>query len=305
MKETFYILSFSLFLTSLALAQDSLQTPYFPFTEGDTLVYSVHEFSGQYIEDSRIVFTKDSLDEKRTRHLLIEYDGYRWPIANKFEVDSLGNVYADNWWGGFREKIFNQNSKENDPWIVYRRDEGYELASIRSLEENIIFGTTDTVKGIEYYYHWEDSTSKEGLQRNYGEWSKQFGVTYKADYEGGPQHILKGVVKGGVVYGDTNAVFVFTEPEGELPETVQLFQNYPNPFNPSTTISFQLREPRRITLSVYSVTGQLVKVIENNALYESGTHTVQFNSGNLASGIYLYTLETGERRFTKKMAIIK
>lgn len=304
MKETFYILSFSLFLTSLALAQDSLQTPYFPFTEGDTLVYSVHEFSGQYIEDSRIIFTKDSLDEQGTPHLLIDYEGYDWPIAFKFEVDSSGNVYANGWWGEFW-KIFNQISRENEPWIAYQRYEGYELARIRTVEVSTIFGTTDTVKGVEYYYHWEDSSSKEGLQRNYGEWSKQFGVTYKADSEGGPQHILKGVVKGGVVYGDTTAVFVSTEPEGELPETVQLFQNYPNPFNPSTTITFQVREPRRVTLSVYSVTGQLVKVIENNALYESGTHAVQFNSGNLASGIYIYTLETGERRFTKKMAIIK
>lgn len=303
MKKTFYILSFSLFLTSLALAQDTLQTPYFPFTEGDTLVYSAHEFSGQYIEDSRIVFTKDSLDEQGTRHLLIDYEGF-WPIAYKFEVDSLGNIYADNWWSGLW-KVFNQSSRKNEPWIAKSLHEGFDLACLLTIEETITFGATDTVKGVEYYYHWEDSTSNEGLQSNYAEWSEKFGVIYKFNYEGGPQHILKGVVKNGVVYGDTTAVFVSREQENEIPKTVHLYQNYPNPFNPSTTITFQLREPQNISLSVYSVTGQLVKVIENNALYESGTHTVQFHSGNLVSGIYLYTLETNERRFTKKMAIIK
>ena len=303
MKILYPIILIYLFAGSL-FAQETIETPYFPFSEGDTLVYSVHEFGGQFIEDSRIVFTKDSLDEKRTRHLLIEYDGYRWPIADKFEVDSLGNVYADNWWGGFREKIFNQNSKENDPWIVYRRDEGYELASIRSLEETTIFGTTDTVKGIEYYYHWEDSTSEEGLQRNYAEWSKQFGVTYKADSEGGPQHILKGVVKNGHVYGNTMAVFVSTDNERELPETVRLFQNYPNPFNPTTQVRFTLPQQSEMSLVVYDMLGREVMRLVDEVL-PAGEQTVRFDASNLANGVYLYRLKANQQERVRMMTLMK
>jgi hypothetical protein len=304
MKITFYILSFYLLFTTFSFAQDSLQTPYFPFTEGDTLVYSVREFSGQYIEDSRIIFTKDSLDKQGTRHLLIDYDGF-WPIANKFEVDSLGNVHADHWWGEFW-KIFNQSSKENDPWIAYQREEGYELACILSVEERSIFDISNEVKGIEYYYHWDDSTSKIGLQRNYAEWSKKFGVTYKFDYEGGPQYILKGVVKDGVLYGDTTAVFLSTSQEREIPKTVQLFQNYPNPFNPSTRIEFELHQPLNVSLVIYDLPGREVARLIDFEKLPAGTHRRMWEpSSGTGSGIYFYRLRAGGQTMIGKMTLIK
>ena len=47
--------------------------------------------------------------------------------------------------------------------------------------------------------------------------------------------------------------------KSDLPQNFSLFQNYPNPFNPITTISFITYKPQKINLSVYSISGALIK----------------------------------------------
>jgi len=84
----------------------------------------------------------------------------------------------------------------------------------------------------------------------------------------------------------------------------QLYQNYPNPFNPSTIISYQLKKAGMVTLKVYDVLGNEVSVLVNSFQSE-GMHKVEFNSANLASGIYFYRIQTGEFNSIKKMVIIK
>src|ERR1035437_1817871 len=98
------------------------------------------------------------------------------------------------------------------------------------------------------------------------------------------------------------------------PSAYSLSQNYPNPFNPSTTIKFALPFDSNVKLTVYNVTGQVVKVLANEML-GAGSHNVVFNfneSGvNLSSGIYFYTLEASATsnnstfRETKKMVLMK
>ncbi|MCP4975400.1 MAG: DUF362 domain-containing protein, partial [Maribacter sp.] len=56
----------------------------------------------------------------------------------------------------------------------------------------------------------------------------------------------------------------------------QLKQNYPNPFNPSTTIEFKLSENNHVQISIFDVTGQLIKKLVDNE-YSAGTHSVIWN----------------------------
>lgn len=94
----------------------------------------------------------------------------------------------------------------------------------------------------------------------------------------------------------------------EIPSNITLHQNYPNPFNPSTVIRFQLDRPQKISLKIYSITGQLVEVLINEQLYNQGIHAVSFprGSGNdLASGVYVYVMENKEGKIFKKMILIK
>lgn len=90
----------------------------------------------------------------------------------------------------------------------------------------------------------------------------------------------------------------------ELPEEFSLGQNYPNPFNPETTIEFQIMKLGYVKLTVYSALAQKVKELINNEL-NVGLHSVKFNGGGFASGIYFYKLETDQFTKTKKMMLIK
>ena len=89
-----------------------------------------------------------------------------------------------------------------------------------------------------------------------------------------------------------------------LPNAFALTQNYPNPFNPATTIGFSLPYAADYSLTIYNVNGQ--QVASFAGVGEAGTHTVEWNASNLASGIYLYKLQAdGIDIDTKKMVLLK
>ncbi len=89
-----------------------------------------------------------------------------------------------------------------------------------------------------------------------------------------------------------------------IPGGFELSQNYPNPFNPATSINFYLPNSGFVNLSIYNILGQEVANLVNS-YKASGNYTINWNAGNLSSGIYLYRLETGSQIITKKMLLIK
>lgn len=90
----------------------------------------------------------------------------------------------------------------------------------------------------------------------------------------------------------------------ELPSEISLEQNYPNPFNPATMIKFSLDRTQNVTLGVYDLTGRQVALLVNGQK-TAGTYRVQFDGNQLASGIYIYRLHTGNQFLTRKMTLIK
>jgi hypothetical protein len=76
-----------------------------------------------------------------------------------------------------------------------------------------------------------------------------------------------------------------------LPENFVLRQNYPNPFNPSTMINYQLPMISEVELSVYSLLGQKVTILVSER-QPAGFYQIEWDARNLASGVYLYRLET-------------
>lgn len=74
-----------------------------------------------------------------------------------------------------------------------------------------------------------------------------------------------------------------------IPDKFELSQNYPNPFNPSTRINFNMPIASNVKIFVYNVLGEKVRELLNGQV-ETGEHTIIFNAGNLASGIYIYQL---------------
>jgi hypothetical protein len=89
-----------------------------------------------------------------------------------------------------------------------------------------------------------------------------------------------------------------------IPVKYDLGQNYPNPFNPATTIRYSLKERGIVTLKVYNLIGQEVVTLVNSE-QPAGVYEVNFDAGRLTSGVYLYTLNTGNFTQTKKMILMK
>lgn len=92
--------------------------------------------------------------------------------------------------------------------------------------------------------------------------------------------------------------------DNQMPQTLQLAQNYPNPFNPSTSIAFKLEQAGPTTLTVYDLKGEVVAELIHADL-AGGDHSVAFSPEGLASGTYLYRLESAGQVVTKKMLYLK
>ena len=94
-----------------------------------------------------------------------------------------------------------------------------------------------------------------------------------------------------------------------VPQKFSLEQNYPNPFNPSTIIKFQIKDSRFVTLMVFDMLGREISTLVNENLqpgvYEIPFSINQFSGNQVPSGVYFYTLTTGNFSDTKKMFLIK
>jgi hypothetical protein len=90
----------------------------------------------------------------------------------------------------------------------------------------------------------------------------------------------------------------------EIPASVELYQNYPNPFNPTTVISYQTPIAGKIKLSVFDLLGQEVAVLVDEVQF-AGRHTVTFNGGALASGVYLYRLQAGNLTRSRRLLLVR
>lgn len=110
-----------------------------------------------------------------------------------------------------------------------------------------------------------------------------------------------------VIYGVsfTNCLSPVNLNENILPDKFTLKQNYPNPFNPVTNLEFGISKPEFVTLKVYDVLGNEIKILVNENK-PAGSYEVEFNGEGLSSGIYYYSLlVNGVVADTKKMILLR
>jgi len=90
----------------------------------------------------------------------------------------------------------------------------------------------------------------------------------------------------------------------EIPAVYTLGQNYPNPFNPNTKIEFSIPKDGFVSLKVYDVLGrEVASIIDKD--FKAGSYTVDYDAAKLSTGIYFYTLTSGNFIETKKMILVK
>ena len=100
----------------------------------------------------------------------------------------------------------------------------------------------------------------------------------------------------------------------EIPAETELLRNYPNPFNPETWIPYHLSEDADVKLTIYDISGEVVRDIDvghqTAAKYDTRAKAIYWDGRNrfgeqVASGIYFYHLDAGDFSGTRKMVILK
>ena len=90
---------------------------------------------------------------------------------------------------------------------------------------------------------------------------------------------------------------------------MNLLYNYPNPFNSFTLIHYTIPIAEFVKITVYDIVGCEIKTLVNyiqNAGYKSVQWDATNNQGqSVSAGVYLYTIEAGDFRQTKKMVLLK
>ena len=94
------------------------------------------------------------------------------------------------------------------------------------------------------------------------------------------------------------------DPIQAVPGEFTLYQNYPNPFTPGTRISFRLEKNTRVTLEVLNILGQKVATLVEG-YKPAGEYNIDFDAGDLSSGVYVYRLKSGQVSQSRKMLLLK
>ena len=118
------------------------------------------------------------------------------------------------------------------------------------------------------------------------------------------EYVFSGLFESGIYRTTLSSLTEVLHQINEIPEIFNLYQNYPNPFNPSTIISFDISKRSFVKLTVYNAAGKLVKKLLNE--YKSpGSNEIKFESNDLPTGIYYYSLTAGSFTQSKKMILLK
>ncbi len=92
--------------------------------------------------------------------------------------------------------------------------------------------------------------------------------------------------------------------EQVIPVEFSLDEPYPNPFNPATTLSYSMPKESIVTISIIDLQGRLVTELVNAPL-KAGNHSIIWNAGDQASGIYFVEMRTDNFYSIKKLMLVK
>ncbi|MCX6159699.1 MAG: T9SS type A sorting domain-containing protein [Ignavibacteriae bacterium] len=81
-------------------------------------------------------------------------------------------------------------------------------------------------------------------------------------------------------------------------------QNFPNPFNPSTRFKYVVPFNGNVNITIYDISGREIQHLVNE-YKKAGEYIIEFNAGNLSSGVYFYRIRAGNNVITKKMILLK
>jgi hypothetical protein len=252
-----------------------------------------------------------------------QYSSINWPMGDfsqslPLEIISEGVIsgqlniltYTSNPW-----TIFSiDNSGDDAPRLVIE----YEsiIVAPTGLQYNIqgssVMLTWDALIDADYYKleRSTDSLFIEGVEtsyiqdNNYTDDNLEYNIEYFyrvaanigfwTDYS----NVASVIIENVSILGDN-----------DFPIIYKVHQNHPNPFNPVTMLHYDLPEDGLVNITIYDILGRQIKTLVNGS-QTAGYKSTQWNATNnlsepVSAGLYLYTIEAGDFRQTKKMVLLK
>jgi len=110
-------------------------------------------------------------------------------------------------------------------------------------------------------------------------------------------------------YTQAMSVTLAIDPSSLIPDVFAMHQNYPNPFNPVTQIRYDLPEDSYVSITIYDIMGRNIKSLVNTD-QTAGYRSIRWDATNdlgepVSAGMYIYMIQAGEFRQTKKMVLLK
>ena len=95
----------------------------------------------------------------------------------------------------------------------------------------------------------------------------------------------------------------------EIPTVYKVHQNHPNPFNPTTKLRYDLPEASHVRIMIYDLMGRKIRTLVDMD-QKAGYRSIQWNAANdlgqpVSAGMYLYMIQAGDFRQTRKMVLLK
>jgi hypothetical protein len=207
-------------------------------------------------------------------------DGWDDPIGNYPTGDYVGVT-----------TYYNPDFGPNGGAVVYAlTDDGYlyKYDTVDGWDDPIgDFGPLGPMVGASTFYYTTDHTIAvvyglrvEGYLYRY---ETDFGFEYLGTWFL-PDHIAQG--------------------QPQVTASIQLHPCYPNPFNPVSTIPFTVRRSTKVRLSVFNLLGEQVALLKDEVC-QPGECSIVFDGTDLAAGVYIYTLSSGELVLSGKLTLLK
>jgi len=245
----------------------------------------------------RTVYAISEYLELSNEKYLVLDNKYASVSGNYSENQSGLNFYSDNYYllnadNGDSEVLFTTPILQAGKYDIYGWwQDGNDFSSMTNIEISAGF---------------EPSINVEKTQQiNGGQWNflteVQLGIASNISIK------MKSNLSGKVV---TDAFrIIYHEPiiDVEINSPIHnfvLYQNYPNPFNPTTLIKYSLPEQQFVSLKIFDILGKEVATLVNENK-PAGNYEVNFDAGNLSSGVYFYQLRASGFTETKKMLLMK
>ncbi len=143
---------------------------------------------------------------------------------------------------------------------------------------------------------------------NVVEWDKSYPEEHLA-YISGRENVWYTSVGHAFLYhfaqtGYTTEATSIVVADHRQPDHLELVTNYPNPFNPSTTIEFSLRQPADVHVDIFDARGRHLERLADTRM-SSGVHTLKWDAGQFASGIYFYQIQSEGTLKRGRMLLIR